>query len=111
METDPTEALDVRCSEEEGELLDQDKNSTTAKLEQVLSEEQIYQETVQSIIQLYMGCSHIPNFDNSPSSAVDNSFTWPKQHSTSKISVNLPTDEWLCKRLDRLNITLVEGYP
>ena len=59
---------------------------------------------------LYMGAKSL-NFVNSFSSADDNPFNWPKQHSTSKISVNLSTDKWLNKKLDRLNITLVEGYP
>ena len=27
------------------------------------------------------------------------------------MSVKLPTDEWLCKKMDKLNVTLVEGYP
>ena len=26
-------------------------------------------------------------------------------------SVNLPTDEWLCRKMSKLNITLVQGYP
>ena len=25
--------------------------------------------------------------------------------------MNLPTDEWLCKKLDKLNLALVKGYP
>ena len=28
-----------------------------------------------------------------------------------KISVALPTDEWLCSKLSKLNLTLVQGYP
>ena len=48
--------------------------------------------------------------DNS-SSADDNPFAGPKQQSLSKISVKLPIDEGLCKNIDKLNITLVEGYP
>ena len=28
-----------------------------------------------------------------------------------KVSVRLPTDDWLCNKMAKLNITLVEGYP
>ena len=56
-----------------------------------------------------MGWMHIPDMDNSSSSADDNPFAAPKQQPLGKISVNLLTDEWLCKKVD--NITLVEGYP
>ena len=29
----------------------------------------------------------------------------------SQPSVKMPTDEWLCKKMSKLNITLAEGYP
>ena len=29
----------------------------------------------------------------------------------SKVSVQMPTEEWLCKKLDKLNVTLLDGYP
>ena len=35
--------------------------------------------------------------------------TWPDD--TCKISVNLPIDDWLCCKMDSLNLTLVQGYP
>ena len=28
-----------------------------------------------------------------------------------KISVKLPLDEWLCRKMEKLNLTLTEGYP
>ena len=28
-----------------------------------------------------------------------------------KVSVQMPTEDWLCKKLSKLNFTLVEGYP
>ena len=28
-----------------------------------------------------------------------------------KVSVQLPTDEWLCQKLAKLNLTLTDGYP
>ena len=50
-----------------------------------------------------MDRSHIKDFDNP--------FPTPKQHSAGMISVNVPTNKCLCKKLDRLNLTLLEGYP
>ena len=44
-------------------------------------------------------------------SADDNPFQAPKQHPLGRISVKLPTDEWLCWKMDNLNLTLMEGYP
>ena len=70
---------------------DQDKDSVTAEKEWVLSEEQTYRDTAK-----------VPDDDNP--------FASPRQNSTGKISVNFPTSEWLCKKLERLNITLAEGY-
>ena len=86
--------------------------NSTAKIDLVvLSEEQIYWETV-SDIRSYVGWSHTPDFDNSSSSANDNPFAVPEQLSAGKIAVNLPTDQWICKKkLDRLSLTLVESYP
>ena len=28
-----------------------------------------------------------------------------------KVSVQIPTEDWLCRKLSKLNLTLVEGYP
>ena len=58
-----------------------------------------------------MGWTNITDMDNSSSSADDNPFAAPKQQLLGKISVKLLTDEWLRKKMDTLNITLVEGYP
>ena len=41
----------------------------------------------------------------------DNPFAGPKLQTPGKVSVNLPTDEWLCNKLSKLNLTLVQGYP
>ena len=30
---------------------------------------------------------------------------------TGKVSVKLPVDEWLCRKFERLNVTVAEGYP
>ena len=73
------------------------------------SEEQTYRETMRGI-RSFMGWSHVPDVDSSNSSD-DNPFAGPKTPAPSKVSVQMPTEEWLCKKLSRLNINLVEGYP
>ena len=30
---------------------------------------------------------------------------------TGKVSVKLPVDEWLCRKLEKLKVTVAEGYP
>ena len=62
-------------------------------------------------IRSFMGWTHVPDMDTFSSSADDNPFQAPKQQPPGRISVKLPTDEWLCKKMDKLNITLVEGHP
>ena len=99
----PTSVLD-----EEGELSDPDEDLTTADTDQALSEEQTYRETVRGI-RSFMGWIHVLDMDTS-SSADDNPFQAPKQQSLGRISVKLPTDEWLCCKMDKLYVTLVEGY-
>ena len=41
----------------------------------------------------------------------DNLFAGPKAPVPNKVSVEMPTEEWLCKKLSKLNLTLIEGYP
>ena len=58
-----------------------------------------------------MAWSNVPDFDSASSSANDSPFASSKPQSTGRISVNLVTDDWLCKKFDRMDLTLVEGYP
>ena len=94
---------------EEGELSD-DPEATLSDHEQSLSEEQSYRETMRGI-HSYMNWEHIPDIDSGATTSEDNPFAGPKVHTPGKVSVNLPTDEWLCRKMSRLNITLVQGYP
>ena len=90
---------------EEGDLSDDQE------FEQELptSEEQTYRETMRGI-QSFMGWSHIPDVDSSNPSD-DNPFAGPKAPAPSKISVQMPTEDWLCRKLSKLNLTMTEGYP
>ena len=62
-------------------------------------------------IKSYMDWNYIPDIDSGNTTSEDNPFTGPKLHTPGKVSVNLPTDEWLCKKMSKLNLTLVQGYP
>ena len=94
---------------EEGELSDDHEVSLTDP-DQSLSEEQSYRETMRGI-RSYMGWTHVPDLDSGTKTSDDNPFAGPKLEHPGKVSVNLPTDEWLCNKLSKLNITLVQGYP
>ena len=91
---------------DEGELSD---DQDFGELEQPTSEEQTYRETM-SGIRSFMGWSHIPDMESSNPSD-DNPFTGPKAPVPNKVSVHMPIEEWLCKKLNKLNMTLIEGYP
>ena len=108
--SDSGSVVHVSGQPEEGELSDLEQNLSLTDTDQALSEEQTYRETMRGI-RSYMGCSHIPNIDSTSSNAEDSPFTAPKQQPAEKISVNLPTDDWLCRKMNKLNLTLVQGYP
>ena len=57
-----------------------------------------------------MGWTHIPDMDTNTSNSDDDPFANPKVQTPGKVSVRMPTDDWLCRKLSKLNITLVEGY-
>ena len=78
--------------------------------DQAISEEQTYRETM-SGIRSYMGWSNIPEMDSTTTGSDDNPFSGPKSSTPGKVSVQMPMEEWLCKKLSKLNVTLVEGYP
>ena len=96
-------------AEEEGEL-SEDPDQPVADQDQPVSEEQNYRDTMQGI-RSFMGWSNIPELDNTTNTSDDNSFAGPKTAHPSKVSVKMPTEDWLCRKLAKLNLTLVEGYP
>ena len=91
---------------DEGELSD---DQEFGESEQPTSEEQTYRETMSGICS-FMGWSHVPDMESSNPSD-DNPFAGPKAPVPNKVSVHMPTEEWLCKKLNKLNMTLIEGYP
>ena len=58
-----------------------------------------------------MGWTHIPDIESAAGSSDDNPFAGPKMQTQGKVSVHLPTDEWLCRKISKLNLTLADGYP
>ena len=67
------------------------------------SEEQTCRETMRGI-RSFMGWTHVPDMDSSNPSD-DNPFAGPKTPAPSKISVQMPTEDWLCRKLSKLNLT------
>ena len=78
--------------------------------DQELSAEQSYRETLRDV-RLFMAWNDILEFDSASSSQDDNPFTGSRSSQTGKVSVKVSVDEWLCKKFEKLNITLQEGYP
>ena len=78
--------------------------------DQDLSEEANYRETIRGV-RSFMGWHQIPDFDSASSSLDDNPFASSRVKPTGKVSVKLLVDEWLCRKFERLNVTVAEGYP
>ena len=108
-DSDSSDRPPVDLFVEEGELSDPDQDPTTDP-DQILSEEQNYRETLRGI-RSYMGWTQIPDIESTASTGDDNPFAEPHSQPVGKVSVRLPTDDWLCNKMAKLNITLVEGYP
>ena len=77
--------------------------------DQELSEEASYRETIRGV-RSFMGWDKIPEFD-SVSSSDDNPFACSRVQPTGKVSLKLPVDDWLCRKMEKLNLTIPEGYP
>ena len=99
----------VHIFPEEGELSD-DQEANLSDHDQSLSEEQSHRETMRGI-RSYMNWSHIPDIDCGTTTSEDKPFAGRKMHTPGKVSVNLTTDEWLCKKMSKFNLTLTQGYP
>ena len=57
-----------------------------------------------------MDWHQIPEFDI-VSSTDDNPFAGSRVKPTGKVSVKLPVEDWLCRKMEKLNLTVAEGYP
>ena len=74
------------------------------------TEEANYRETMRGV-RSFMNWHKVPKFETVSSTADDNPFAGPRVRPTGKVSVKLPVDNWLCRKMYSLNLTLTEGYP
>ena len=101
---------------EEGELSDPEQepedpqDSDSGEKDKIISEDQNYRETVRGV-RAFMGWTHIPDLEYSPTSGTDNPWTGHCSQPVGKVSVLLPPEDWLCKKLENMNLVLLEGYP
>ena len=59
----------------------------------------------------FMNWHKVPDFETVSSAADDNPFAGTRIQPTGKVSVKLPVDDWLCRKMSKLNLTITEGYP
>ena len=102
LQSDPGLPVDGNVRESSPDL------SKNAAADQELSEESTYRETIRGV-RSFMGWHQI-EFD-SVSSADNNLFAGSRALPTGKVSVKLPVDDWLCRKMEKLNLTVAEGYP
>ena len=53
----------------------------------------------------------VPEFDSFSSSLDNDPYANTRTQHTGKVSVKVPVDEWLCWKMEKLNVTVYEGYP
>ena len=85
------------------------QTETSEAADQDLSEEANYRETMRGI-RSFMGWHKIPEFET-VSSSDDDPFAGARVQPTGKVSVKLSVDDWLCRKMGKLNLTITEGYP
>ena len=97
---------------EEGEVSDPEEQPDVeaGDSDRVISEEQNYRETVRGV-RAFMGWTHIPDLEYSPASRTDNPWVGHRAQPVGKVSVDLSPEDWLCRKLETLNLVLIEGYP
>ena len=76
------------------------------------NEEMNYRETVRAV-RAFLGWSDIPDFEFSVADGDRSDNPWKGKHprKTGKVSVELPADDWLCHKMEKLNTRVAEGYP
>ena len=74
-------------------------------MDQELSTEQTYREAMHGV-RSFMAWNDIPEFDLSSSSQGDNPFTSSQTLHIGKVSVKLSVDDCLCRKFEKLNLTV-----
>ena len=90
--------------------LSPDRDVTRDEADQEPTEEANYRETMRGV-RSFMNWHKIPEFETVSSAADDNPFAGAHVQPTGKVSVKLPVDDWLCRNMSTLNLTITEGYP
>ena len=87
-----------------------DRDVTRDEADQEPTEEANYRETVRGV-RSFMNSHKIPEFETVSSAADDNPFAGAHVQPTGKVSVKLPVDDRLYRKMTTLNLTITEGYP
>ena len=87
-----------------------DRDVPKDEADQERTEEANYRETMRGV-RSFINWHKIPEFETVSSAADDNPFAGARVHPTGKVSVKLPVDDWLCRKISNLNLTITEGYP
>ena len=87
-----------------------DRDATRDDPETGPTEEANYRETMRGV-RSFMNWHRVPEFETVSSTADDNPFASARAQPTGKVSVKLPVDDWLCRKMANLNLTVKEGYP
>ena len=95
MNQDSEPASPTWATDEEGEVSGWE-SAKPEECNQEVSEEQTYREIIKGV-KSFIGWTQVPEFKCSTRSLDDNPFACTRTQSTSKVSVKLLTDEWLCK--------------
>ena len=104
---------DELCSEPESPAVTSDREVLSDRnptREDEVSEEANYGETMRGV-RSFMDWHQIPDIDSSSSSLDDNPFVCSRGQPTGKVSIKLRADDWLYRKLEKLNLTIAEGYP
>ena len=100
------ESLPSWCDKdsEDGEISDSEANEQ--------NEEMNYRETLRAV-RAFLSLSHIPDFELSVADGDRSDNPWKGKHprKTGKVSVELPANDWLCHKMEKLNTRVAEGYP
>ena len=74
------------------------------------SEDSSYREKMRGV-RSFMNWHKVAEFETVSSTADNNPFAGARAQPTGKVSVKLPVDDWLCRKMSSLNLTIKEGYP
>ena len=83
--SDPEEQPDVEAGDSDG----------------VIIEEQNCREPLRGV-RAFMGWTHIPDLEYSSASRTDNPWVGHRAQPVGKVSVDLPPEDWLCRKLETL---------